>query len=99
MYHPTQREKIKMQIELIENKNTHRRVVPYDTGKVRIGELYTPPPPKMDEFDEQIQAALLGIHRWENTQLRETLVYCLWVVVVLAFLLMWTAVKGGMLNG
>ena len=99
MYHPTQREKIKMQIELIENKNTHRRVVPYDTGKVRIGELYAPPPPKMDEFDEQIQAALLGIHRWENTQLRETLVYCLWVVVVLAFLLMWTAVKGGMLNG
>jgi len=53
----------------------------------------------MDEFDEQIQAALLGIHRWENTQLRETLVYCLWVVVVLAFLLMWTAVKGGILNG
>ena len=76
-----------------------KRNIPYDTGKVKIGSLYTPPPPRMDEFDEQIQAALLGIHRWENTQLRETLVYCLWVVVVLAFLLMWTAVKGGMLNG
>ena len=88
-----------MQIELIENKSTHRQVVPYDTGKVRIGELYTPPPPKMDEFDEQIQAALLGIHRWENTQLRDTLAYCLWVVVVLAFLLMWTVVKGGILHG
>ena len=96
MYHPIKREKIKMQIELIENKSTHRQVVPYDTGKVRIGELYVPPPPKMDAFDEQIQAALLGIHRWENTQLRNGLVYIFTVFIGLAFLLFWTWARGGM---
>ncbi len=38
-----------------------KQVVPYDTGKVKIGLLYTPPPPKMTRDDEVIQAALLGI--------------------------------------
>jgi len=37
-----------------------KRVVPYDTGKVKIGLLYQPPPPKMDADDERIQAALMG---------------------------------------
>ena len=36
-----------------------RQVVPYDTGKVQIGLLYQPPPPKMDADDERIQAALM----------------------------------------
>lgn len=35
--------------------------VPYDTGKVKIGLLYQPPPAQMSEDDEKIQAALLGI--------------------------------------
>lgn len=38
-----------------------KQVVPYDTGKVKIGLLYTPPPPKMTHDDEVIQAVLLGI--------------------------------------
>ncbi len=38
-----------------------KQVVPYDTGKVKIGLLYTPPAPKMTRDDEVIQAALLGI--------------------------------------
>jgi hypothetical protein len=35
--------------------------VPYDTGKVKIGLLYQPPPAPMSEDEEKIQAALLGI--------------------------------------
>ena len=35
--------------------------VPYDTGKVKIGLLYQPPPAQMSEDEEKIQAALLGI--------------------------------------
>lgn len=37
-----------------------KRVVPYDTGKVKIGLLYTPPPPPMDADAEKIQANLMG---------------------------------------
>lgn len=37
-----------------------KRVVPYDTGKVKIGLLYVPPPPPMSHDEEVIQAALLG---------------------------------------
>lgn len=41
--------------------NYHKVVVPYDTGKVKIGLLYTPPQPQMTRDEEKIQAALLGI--------------------------------------
>lgn len=37
-----------------------KQVVPYDTGKVKIGLLYTPKPPRMSRDEEIIQAALLG---------------------------------------
>jgi hypothetical protein len=37
-----------------------KRVTPYDTGKVKIGLLYAPPPPPMSRDEEVIQAALLG---------------------------------------
>lgn len=37
-----------------------KQVVPYDTGKVKIGLLYTPKPPRMTRDEEIIQAALLG---------------------------------------
>ena len=45
------------------NKNweTPKRVVPYDTGKVKIGLRYVPPKPPMSRDEETIQAALLGI--------------------------------------
>ena len=33
---------------------------PYDTGKVKIGLLYTPPPPTPTPEDEWIQDVLLG---------------------------------------
>lgn len=33
---------------------------PYNTGKVKIGSRYTPPPTPMTRDEERIQAALLG---------------------------------------
>ena len=41
-------------------KINHRQNVPYDTGKVQIGLLYSPPMPKPDADAEKIQAALMG---------------------------------------
>lgn len=41
--------------------DTPKAVVPYDTGKVKIGLLYTPPQPPMTRDEEKIQAALLGV--------------------------------------
>lgn len=45
-------------------KNAHkahqRQNVPYDTGKVKIGLLYTPPKAHMDADAERIQANLMG---------------------------------------
>ena len=87
-----------MQIEMIEHQNTKRARVPYDTGKVQIGLTYVPPPPRMDEFDEQIQEALLGIHTWKHTFLRNALLYIVSVLGGLGFLLMWTWVRGAIIN-
>lgn len=39
---------------------TPKRVVPYDTGKVKIGLLYQPPKPPMSADEEKIQAGLMG---------------------------------------
>jgi len=72
--------------------------IPYDTGKVKIGLLYKQPPPRMDEFDEQIQEALLGIHSWKHTFLRNALLYIFSVIGVLGFLLMWTWARGAIIN-
>lgn len=44
-----------------KNRETHKQVVPYDTGKVKIGLRYEPPKPPMSRDEEKIQAALLGI--------------------------------------
>ena len=72
--------------------------IPYDTGKVKIGALYVPPPPRMDEFDEQIQEALLGIRTWKHMFLRNALLYIVSVLGGLGFLLMWTWARGAIIN-
>lgn len=65
-----------------------KRVVPYDTGKVKIGARYVPPPPPMDEFDEQIQEGLLGIRSWRIQFLRSALLYvCTCLMVLVLFLI------------
>jgi len=84
-----------MEIKLIEPQRTHRANVPYDTGKIQIGLLYKPPPPRMDEFDEQIQEVLLGIRPWKHTIIRNTLLYCASVLAMLCFILFWTWARGG----
>jgi hypothetical protein len=73
-----------------------RQVVPYDTGKVQIGLRYIPPPPKMDDFDEQIQEGLLGVRSWKHTFLRGVLLYCGMVIAITGFLLLWTVARGAM---
>lgn len=42
----------------------HNTVTPYDTGKIKIGCMYTPPHRVVDlgVHAEMLQAALLGIH-------------------------------------
>lgn len=48
-------------VRRIRSANKHsKRVVPYDTGKVKIGLLYTPPAPRMDADAEVIQSGLMG---------------------------------------
>ena len=76
----------------------NRRVVPYDTGKVQIGLRYIPPPPKMDNYDEQIQEGLLGVRSWKHTFLRGALLYCLTILGITGFLLIWTIARGAIQN-
>ena len=76
----------------------NRRVVPYDTGKVQIGLRYVPPPPKMDNYDEQIQEGLLGVRSWKHTFLRGALLYCLTILGITGFLLIWTIARGAIQN-
>jgi hypothetical protein len=76
----------------------HRTIVPYDTGKIKIGIAYTKPMPKMDEYDEQIQEALLGIRSWKHTLLRDALLYLATCFALLGFLLLWTWVQGAITN-
>lgn len=48
-------------VRRIRTANKHpKQVVPYDTGKVKIGLLYTPPAPSMDADAERIQSNLMG---------------------------------------
>lgn len=63
--------------------------IPYDTGKVKIGLLYQPPPTPMSEDEEKIQAALLGI-RQSFTDVTRALVQvgaALAVIIAIGYLL------------
>ena len=53
-------QKPKRKQKLNQDWETPKRVVPYDTGKVKIGLLYTPPKPTMSADEEKIQAGLMG---------------------------------------
>jgi len=67
--------------------------VPYNTGKVQIGVCYTPKPPKMDEFDEQIQEALLGVRSFKYTMLHDIWIAFLYCFGGIAFIAFWTWVR------
>jgi len=52
--------KLKRKQRVNKDWETPKRVVPYDTGKVKIGLLYQPPKPPMSADEEKIQAGLMG---------------------------------------
>lgn len=64
------------------------KVTPYDTGKVKIGVHYVPPPPKyaMSADMERLQASLLEVKLERNVELMYAL---LWVAVAGAMSLVW----------
>lgn len=69
------------------------RVPPYDTGKVKIGLAYEPPPPNyMTRDGERIQSALLGEGKPLDLPISPDLLYLLRstaatiVLIVLVFL-------------
>lgn len=70
----------------------HRQYVPVDTGKVKIGCMYVPPPLVLTEDEEQIQAALLGIQpSWEQEVTRFLHKSPPWFLVLIAFFVMFLA--------
>jgi spore germination cell wall hydrolase CwlJ-like protein len=58
-------------------------MTPYDTGKVKIGLLYTPPPPEHDADACRLQAALLGIKPKRDWDGISIVVFVLAVVLLL----------------
>ena len=64
---------------------------PYDTGKVKIGLLYTPPPPLPTPEDDWAQGVLLG-DRQGLTDLEATTIGSL---VLIAFITIVMLILGG----
>ena len=62
---------------------------PYDTGKVKIGLLYTPPPPLPTPEDDWAQSVLLGDRQgWsEDTRICVLSLAALAVIVLVMLLL------------
>ena len=62
---------------------------PYDTGKVKIGLLYTPPPPKPTPEDDWAQDVLLGSsHRLTDLMITTIQSLAAIAVIVLVMLLL-----------
>lgn len=64
---------------------------PYDTGKVKIGLLYTPPPPPNTPEDDWIQGVLLG----DNQGMSEATATALWSLIVLVIITIVMLTLGG----
>jgi hypothetical protein len=66
-----------------------QKQVPYDTGKVKIGLLYTPPPPTPTPEEDWVQDALLGgSHRVTDLMLTAIQSIGLIAVFILVMLLL-----------
>jgi hypothetical protein len=62
---------------------------PYDTGKVKIGLLYTPPPPKPTPEDDWAQDILIGSsHRLTDLMITTIQSVAAIAVIVLVMLLL-----------
>ena len=64
---------------------------PYDTGKVKIGLLYTPPPPPTTPKSDWIQGVLLG----DKQGISEEAATALWSLVALAIITIVMLILGG----
>lgn len=60
---------------------------PYDTGKVKIGLLYTPPPPPSTPESDWIQGVLLG-DRQGLTDLELTTIQSLGLIAFIAIVML-----------
>jgi hypothetical protein len=67
---------------------------PYDTGKVKIGLLYTPPPPPTTPESDWVQGVLLG-DRQGLTDLERTTIQSLAAIAVIVLVMLLT---GGFSN-
>ncbi len=59
----TKRKKVAVQVEIPAYEN---KVVPYDTGKIKIGCAYVPPRPAYNETDDIWQDVYMGTRRHKN---------------------------------
>lgn len=64
---------------------------PYDTGKVKIGLLYTPPPPTPTPEDDWIQGVLLG----DNSRMSEATATALVSLIALVIITTIMLLTGG----
>ena len=67
---------------------------PYDTGKVKIGLLYTPPPPPPTPEDTWVQGILLG----DRQGLSDAALSAIQSLVVIAFVTIVMLTIGGTTN-
>lgn len=65
--------------------------IPYDTGKVKIGLLYTPPPPPTTPEETWIQSVLLGDPQGWSEDTRD----CVLSVVAIATIVLVMLLLGG----
>ena len=62
---------------------------PYDTGKVKIGLTYTPPPPQSTQESEWIQGVLLGDKQgWSEVTLATLQSLAVFCIVIAGILLL-----------
>ena len=67
---------------------------PYDTGKVKIGLTYVPPPPASTPESEWIQSVLLG----EKPRLDDLLLTTIQSLGLIAFIVIVMLLTGGISN-
>jgi hypothetical protein len=67
---------------------------PYDTGKVKIGLTYTPPPPESTPESDWIQGVLLG----DRQGMSELTLVTIQSLVLIAFIIIGILLIGGNTN-
>ena len=71
-----------------------QRHTPYDTGKVKIGLTYTPPPPPSTPESEWIQGVLLG----DKQRMNELTLVTIQSIGLIAFIIIGILLIGGNTN-